>query len=281
MNSDVETGEDLIRSSLHRLLSRRGQSNPRSDQFENVSAVLRFEIGGLVDVPQHALLHRRLQQQQQQTLQTVDHCTSASLAPSITLFFWHFLIAAGHRGGRKPHKLKAVIDHHIGDALARKSHHAQAKLGEHRAVPDGLGVRKVEQIVETRLQRVSVDRAFLALHHRIERVHVPTELAVLREREILVRRDGLKQRLDLLRICSSQSTRNPTLNQRTVERFDLRNVVSKNKHVHEVQSRHQEVRTEDMQSTPHRINESWSRMKILRITSTSFFTKSRATNTWS
>lgn len=154
-----------------------------------------------------------------------------------TLLFRHFLIAAGHRRRREPHELEAVVDHHVRDALVRKSDHAQAKLGENGAIPDGLGVRKVEQIVETGLQRVAVDRAFLALHHRVESVHVPTELAVLREREILVRRDGLKQRLDLLRICNSQSTCISTLNQGAVQRFDLRNVVSKNKHVHKVGSR--------------------------------------------
>ena len=179
------------------------------------------------------------------------------LAIPHTLLFRHFLIAAGHRRGRKPHELEAIVDHHVGDALVRKPDHTQAKLRENGAVPDGFGVRKVEQIVETGLQRVAVDRAFLALHHRIESVHVPAELAVLREREILVRRDGLKQRLDLLRICDSQSTRISTLNQRAVQRFDLRNVVSKNKHVHKVGSRSQfESEREDMQSTPHRINES-------------------------
>lgn len=257
MNRDVETGDDLLRIPLHPLLSGSGQSNSRPDQFENVSAVLRFEIGGLVDVPQHALFHRRLQQQQQQALQTINHFTSTTRDSIYTLLFRHFLIAAGHRRGRKPHELEAIVDHHVGDALVRKPDHTQAKLRENGAVPDGFGVRKVEQIVETGLQRVAVDRAFLALHHRIESVHVPTELAVLREREILVRRDGLKQRLDLLRICDSQSTRISTLNQRAVQRFDLRNVVSKNKHVYKVGSRSQfEREREDMQSTPHRINES-------------------------
>lgn len=199
VNRDVETGEALQSSDWPALLSGSGESNSRADQLEDVSAVLRFQIGGLADVSQHALLHWRLQQQQQQTLQTVDH--SRSRVPSApTLLFGDFLIAAGHRRSRQSHELKAVVDHHVRHSLVWIPHHAEPQLGEHSAVPDGFGVREAQQIVQTRLQRVAVDRALLALHRRIKSLHVAEELAVRREREVLVRRDGLQQGLDLLRI---------------------------------------------------------------------------------
>ena len=71
--------------------------------------------------------------------------------------------------------------------------------------------------MEIRLQCVSIDGSFLALHHRIKGFHVSRQLTVRREREILVGRNGLKQRLDLLRVYDLQVLRSSTLNQRSIQ----------------------------------------------------------------